>query len=146
MGLILFYTYLMSRSLWIPMLIHCLNNSLSVLMGTLSEEWEEALQPLDTPSSSSRVWLVFAAAGWLLVSVGWALYSSRARLVRIDGSQEPPWQPPFAGVAYPPPGSGTAVSHPLPGLLPTLAVLAGVLAFGLALVWALWPSLLGLSP
>jgi hypothetical protein len=61
------------------------------------------------------------------------LYASRARLVRVDGSGLPPWQPPFPGVAHPPPGSGTAVVHPWPGVLPTLAVLLGVAALVFAL-------------
>jgi len=52
--------------------------------------------------------------------------------VRTDGSGESPWQPPFAGVAHPPPGSGTEVVYSWPGLLPTLAVVAGAIFLGWA--------------
>ena len=168
MGLALYYAYLMTRSLLIPMLIHFLHNSLSVLLDRLPPEWEPVMKPLETGTDTIQVQFIFVAAALLLAAVGWALYSSRARLVRSAGSPEPPWQlpflpeeaelerefarvesspqplwqPPFPGVAYPPPGSGTVVVHPLPHWLPTLAVVAGVIALGFALVWALMPSLL----
>jgi hypothetical protein len=71
----------------------------------------------------------------LAAAVLWAFFASRARLVRVDGSGEPPWQPPFAGVAYPPPGSGTAVVRPWPGVWPTLAVIVGIIFLAGALYW-----------
>ena len=56
-----------------------------------------------------------ASALVLMLAVGLALYQSRARLVRREEPLfVPPWQPPHPGVALPPPGSGTAVSHPWP--------------------------------
>ncbi len=135
MGLALHFTYLMTRSLYVPMLLHFLNNSLSVIADKLPYEARERLENIDT-NPAGIPWPVLAASACLLVAVGWALYASRGRLVRTDGSDLPPWQPPFAGVAHPPPGSGTAVAYPWPGLLPTLAVLGAIIGFGCALYWA----------
>jgi membrane protease YdiL (CAAX protease family) len=134
MGLVLHFTYLMSRSLWVPMLLHFLNNSLSVIADKLPDWGRERAENIDT-NPQGIPWQVLAAAVFLLAAVGWALYSSRGRLVRTDGSDLPPWQPPFPSVAHPPPDSGTAVVYPWPGLLPTCAVITAVVAFGSAVYW-----------
>jgi len=132
LGLVLHSAYLASRSLLIPMLMHFLNNSLAVTAGkVLSAPFTEKLNAVETqPELIPVVW--FVAAGLLAAAVLWAFYSSRGRLVRTDGSGESPWQPPFAGVAHPPPGSGTEVVYSWPGLLPTLAVVAGAIFLGWA--------------
>jgi membrane protease YdiL (CAAX protease family) len=133
MGLVLHFAYLTTRSLWVPMLLHFLNNSLSVLADKILPG---ELQNIDTRPEGIP-WPVTAAAALLAAAVGWALYAGRARLVRVDGSEQPPWQPPYPGVAYPPPGSGTAVVRPWgPGLLPTLAVLLGVALLACAIAFA----------
>ncbi len=134
MGVALHFAYLTTRSLWIPMLLHTLNNSLAVIADKLPDVLKKKLEDAETDPTRIEP-LLYAAAALLLVSVGWALYASRARLARVDGSSLPPWQPPFPGVVYPPEGSGTAVVRPWPGLLPTLAVaisfasLVGVIAW-----------------
>ncbi len=135
MGLALHFSYLMTRSLCVPMLLHFLNNSLSVIADKLPHVARERLEDIDT-NPAGIPWQVLAASACLLVAVGWALYASRGRLVRTDGTDLPPWQPPYAGVAHPPPGSGTSVVYPWPGLWPTLAVLAGILLFAGAVYWA----------
>jgi membrane protease YdiL (CAAX protease family) len=132
MGMVLHFSYLMTRSLWVPMLLHFLNNSLSVLgdkLDKLPGLSGERIKSIDT-NPESLPWQLLAASACVLAAVGWALYTSRGRLVRTDGSGLPPWQPPYAGVAHPPPGSGTAVVYPWPGLLPTLAVVVAVVCFG----------------
>ena len=129
------FTYLTTRSLWVPMLLHFLNNSLSVIADKLPEVGRERLENIDT-NPAGIPWQVLAASACLLAAVGWAFYSSRGRLVRIDGSDLPPWQPPYPGVAHPPPDSGTEVVYPWPGLLPTLAVIAAVAGLGCAFWWA----------
>jgi membrane protease YdiL (CAAX protease family) len=135
LGAILHTAYVLSRSLMVPMLMHFLNNSLAVAGGKLlPEPFRAKLDAVETQSEAIP-WLWFVAAGVLAAAVLWAFYASRARLVRVDGSAEPPWQPPYAGVAHPPPGSGTAVVSRWPGLLPTLAVLAGLAALGCAVYW-----------
>jgi membrane protease YdiL (CAAX protease family) len=121
MGLALHFAYVTSRSLWVPMLLHFLNNSLAVVADKLPDPLKSQLEHAEVAPDRIDP-LVYVAAALLLVAVGWALYASRTRLVRVDGSDEPPWQPPFPGVAHPPVGSGTAVRPRWPGVLPLLAV------------------------
>jgi membrane protease YdiL (CAAX protease family) len=131
MGLVLHYSYLTTRSMLAPMLLHFLNNATSVLGAVLGEETAK----VDAAPEEIALSL-YVSAFVLLIAVGLALYQSRARLVRVaEPFIEPPWQPPYPGVALPPPGSGTAVSHPWPH--PAILALV-VLAFGcFATVFAL---------
>jgi membrane protease YdiL (CAAX protease family) len=135
LGLALHYSYLTTRSLWIPMLLHFLNNSLSVIADKLPEVGRKQMENIDT-NPASIPWQVMAASAFLLAAVGWALYSSRGRLARTDGSDLPPWQPAYPGVAHPPVGSGTSLVYPWPGLWPSLAVLLAVVGFGCAVYWS----------
>jgi membrane protease YdiL (CAAX protease family) len=128
-GLWLHFVYLTTRSLWMPMLLHALNNSLSVLATHV-----EVLKTVDENVGDLPLH-VFAAAAVLLAAVGYALYQSRARLASVIGDGPPPWRPPYPGVEYPPPGSGTRVVHPLPSAAAVLAVLAALAAF-VACCWA----------
>jgi membrane protease YdiL (CAAX protease family) len=133
-GIALHYLYLTSRSLFIPMLVHFLNNSLAVIGDKLPDPLGPKFANVEThPEGIPWVW--FLVSAFLVAAVVWAFYTSRGRLVRTDGSDLPPWQPPFPGVAHPPPGSGTEVVYPWPGVLPTLAVIAAVVAFGCTLFW-----------
>lgn len=135
LGVVLHSAYVASRSLLIPMLMHYLNNSLAVFSYKFLGGLSPRLQVIETKPEQIP-WLWFLAAACLGAAVLWAFYTSRGRLARIDGSDEPPWQPPFPGVAHPPRNSGTAVVYPWPGLLPTLAVVGSVAAFVCALCWA----------
>jgi hypothetical protein len=134
LGLVLHSAYVASRSLVIPMLMHFLNNSIAVAGFKLLETYSPKLRIVET-NPEQLPWSWFAAAAVLGAAVLWAFYSCRARLVRVDGSGEPPWQPAFPGVAHPPPDSGTAVVSPWPGVLPTVAVVAGVAALAVAVYW-----------
>ena len=69
-----------------------------------------------------------AGAGLLLVTVGWALHRSRARLASLV-EDWPVWQPPFPGVAHAPVASGTRVECPWPGWLVAAAVLLAFAVF-----------------
>jgi membrane protease YdiL (CAAX protease family) len=122
MGLWLHFIYLTTRSLWVPMLTHFLNNSVAVVAGHFA-----VLEGVDNPAAVPP--LVYAASALLLAGVGWALYQSRARLVAADGDGPPPWRSPFPGVEYPPPGSGTRVVHPTPAAVPAAVAVAGFLLF-----------------
>jgi membrane protease YdiL (CAAX protease family) len=121
MGLWLHFMYLTTRSLWMPMMVHFLNNSLSVVSSRVPvlREIEKASLPL----------YLFVGAAALLLAVGLALYGSRCRLAADDGRRPPDWQPAYPGVEYPPPESHTRVTHPLPSPAAFLAVLLGALAF-----------------
>jgi membrane protease YdiL (CAAX protease family) len=122
LGLWLHFVYLTTRSLWMPMLLHFLNNSLAVIAPRTT-----ALSAIDEPEGIP--WVVFAAAGVLLAAVAWALYQSRARLVALDGTEPPPWRPAYPGVEYPPPGSETRVAHPRPSWAAVVAAVAGFAVF-----------------
>jgi membrane protease YdiL (CAAX protease family) len=121
MGLWLHFVYLTTRSLWMPILLHFLNNSLSVLSVRL-----DFLNALDLPLDKVG-WHLPAATLAALLAVGWALYQSRSR---IEGGF---WRPANPGVEYPPEESGARVVHPMPSLAAILVALAGLAAFGVSL-------------
>jgi hypothetical protein len=124
MGLYLHFTYLATRSLWVPVLLHFLNNSLAVV-----EPRIPVLKAIDADPATAPVHL-FATAAILLTVVIWALYTSRARLApgRAAGDS-PPWQPPAPGVEYPPAGSGLTVVHPRPSAVAVGLTLLALAAF-----------------
>jgi hypothetical protein len=88
-------------------------------------------QPPATPWDRLTLAAVLASAALLLAASLWALYQSRARLAGTT------WQPPYAGVALPPPESDTRIVSPRPSVPAMLAVLAGLGLFGVALAAAL---------
>jgi membrane protease YdiL (CAAX protease family) len=131
MGLWLHFVYLTTRSLWLPMLLHFLNNSLSVLEPRLHLPPQlMAAKPQDIPLT------VYGSALLLLVGVAYALYQSRARLATKSPEQVLSWRPAFEGVEYPPPNSGTQVVHPSPSLAATALAGVGFLLF--VLTFAAW--------
>jgi membrane protease YdiL (CAAX protease family) len=126
-GAILHYVYWTTRSLWLPMLLHTLNNSLAIL----AIQWGDAL-PESAQDALTRdhfpPWL-YVGAVVLLAAVGFALYQCRSRLAAAAGDGPPPWHPPHPGVEYPPPGSGTKVVHPRPSPLALAVSAGGILVF-----------------
>jgi membrane protease YdiL (CAAX protease family) len=122
-GLALHYVYRTTRSLWVPMLLHTLNNSLSVIVTRLPQ-----LKEFDSAPGTAFPVAVFVSAAVLVVVIGWVLWQSRARLVAPEG--EEPWRPPYPGVEYPPAHSDTRVAHPRPSGFATLATLGALVAFG----------------
>jgi membrane protease YdiL (CAAX protease family) len=131
MGALLHVTYLATRSLWVPVLLHFLNNTLTVLalLGVRTLRGLEA----DPAEVSAVVYLL----GFALTGVGmWALWSARGRLVPADAVPDPdgpqPWRQEFPGVELPPAQSGVVVRHRLPNPLAfalTLAALGGLLYY-----------------
>lgn len=122
MGLWLHFVYLTTRSLWLPMMLHALNNSLAVVAGHIS-----GLEKLDEAGGIPIVVLI--ASFVLLAGVAYALYQSRARLGPERPDQIVLWRPAFEGVEYPPPDSGTRVIHPALSATALLAVLGAFLLF-----------------
>jgi membrane protease YdiL (CAAX protease family) len=122
MGLFLHFVYLTSRSLWLPMLLHFLNNSFAVVASRF-----DTLKVVDANPATVPLF-VYGAAGILMACVAWALYESRARLQTIPGSGFS-WQPPYPGVQYPPPGADTKVVHPWPSLTATAVAVGGFVLF-----------------
>jgi hypothetical protein len=122
MGVGLHFVYQMTRSLWIPILLHFLNNSASVLL--------QRFPDLDALDEHPVHFLpLYAGAAILAAAVAYAFYQSRARLVPALTGARYHWQPDFPGVEYPPPGSGTVVAHRLPSPLALSLAAAGFLVF-----------------
>jgi len=123
MGLWLHYVYLTTRSLWMPILVHALNNSLAILSVKLPAlgAMNEGVQAAATGPWSGQV-LPILAFVVLFVAAGWALYRTRGQLVGPGD-----WRPPFLSVDCPPPGVGVEVGHarlgPAGALLVCLAFL-----------------------
>jgi uncharacterized protein len=103
MGLCLHFAYLMTRSVWIPVLLHFLNNSLAVLAASVHEgDW--AYTAAQTPAPGH-----YLTAVVLCLAVACALYRSRARVTPGRSGPVPGWSPPYPGVQSPPAGSGMIV-------------------------------------
>jgi membrane protease YdiL (CAAX protease family) len=128
MGVLLHFVYLTTRSLLMPMLLHFLNNSAAVILGSIP-----ALGALDK-AQPGDVLSLYSGAAVLLVGVCWAFYQSRARLVR---EEEAAWQPAYPGVACPPPDSGTHIETPALSEGSVVGVLAGLAAFIVGLIMAM---------
>lgn len=130
MGLWLHFIYLMTRSLYVPILVHFLNNSLAMV-----ELHVPALASLDAPPGGWPREVVLPLVGTTLLLLGvvaWALHRSRARLVGVEGGSTV-WQPMCRPVETPPEGSGVRVMTPTPSLVSVVLVLAALAAFGWAL-------------
>lgn len=102
-GIALHLTYLATRSLLVPIMLHMANNSLGIL--TMHNP---ALASLDIPAQQIP-WHVYFAAALLVATVAVAFYKSRAMLVDDPSSSAPPWDPSFPGVELPPSDSSTRV-------------------------------------
>src|SRR5579875_818983 len=138
LGLWLHFVYLTTRSLLLPMLLHFLNNSLSVSLSALASRFPQS-QGLDTDPQAVPVSVCLAAL-FLLASVAYALYQSRARLAVKSPEQLFFWRPTFEGVEYPPAGSGMKVVHPWPSPLAAVLAVSGFLLFILACVAWIYPE------
>jgi membrane protease YdiL (CAAX protease family) len=93
LGLFLHFVYLTSRSLFLPVLLHFLNNSFAV-----SASRFKALAEVDKNPASLPLVIYLAGIG-LVLTVSWALYFSRVRF--RDERTGAPWKPAFPGVAWP---------------------------------------------
>ena len=132
MGFWLHFVYLTTRSLWLPMLLHFLNNSLAVLVTRAPSLEVIEAEPGDIPV------YVYLAALLLLAGAAYALYQSRARLRSQSPDQLYLWRPAYEGVEYPPPHVGMYVAHPRPSLAASAAAAGGFVLFVLAcLAWVM---------
>jgi membrane protease YdiL (CAAX protease family) len=123
MGVGLHYFYLTTRSLLIPSLMHFLNNALAVILPSIS-----GLAALGRDENQGeRSLALYSGAMVLLFAVCFVLYQSRPRL-RSDGPG-PAWQPPYPGVALPPPDSGTHLETARLSQVSLALLAAGIAAF-----------------
>lgn len=125
MGIVLHFSYLMTRSILTPMLIHFFNNSIAVL--SISDNVDVPFAKSLEAAFDFRPWLMSATAAFVLLSAGAALYNSRVRFWTSDGLEAP--KAPYPHVEYPPAGSRYDV-HPGPvSPLHMLAMIVSVAAF-----------------
>ncbi len=127
MGIPLHLVYLATRSLWLPILIHILNNSAAVVHDKIPG-LDQVLPALDILSPP-----MVASASLLFLAVGWTLYVSRARLVHSEDAGVYPWRPSFPGVEHPPDEANAILHRPNPSLLCWAIVFLALLGFGWAI-------------
>jgi membrane protease YdiL (CAAX protease family) len=128
MGLFLHWSYLATRSLLVPMILHLANNSLAILALHFS-----VLHVLNVPGEKIP-WYVYGAALLGLATVGWAFFTSRAQLVEDPAAGRIPWEPAYIGPELPPAGRTTKVRQRSPNPLAWLGAIAGFVVFGAASV------------
>ena len=128
-GIYLHFVYWTTRSLWMPMLLHFLNNSLSVLAGSTDGRRLPLVHDLEVAAGNQPLILGIGALA-LLVVVCYALYQSRARVV--VAADPASWQPAYPGVAHPPAGSGALMVHPGLSALSQSLVIGAAALFGAA--------------
>ena len=112
MGAYLHFVYLASRSLWVPILLHLLNNGIvttSVLHPDLYAMWER----FEADPKGFRGIMDLASLG-LLVFVSAALWTSRPEVIPVkpkDGGGAKEWEPEYPGVSAPPPGAPAKLGY-----------------------------------
>lgn len=102
MGAYLHFVFLASRSIWVPIGLHALNNGLGVLM-------EIGQMPKPDPPEEF-VPVMYLASFALLVFVGVALWVSRARVTgsALAASE---WTPEYPGISAPPANTGLTLTE-----------------------------------
>jgi hypothetical protein len=108
MGIALHFTYRMSRCLWVPVLIHTLNNSLAGLLELRILDPDRLTRAMDHHTASLGV----MALG-LLIFAGLAMWSTRGQVVDSHGEVAATGH---EGVMVPPQSSGLSVVHGVPNL------------------------------
>jgi len=125
--------YLATRSLWVAIAVHGINNGLAVIH--VNEGLFPVLKPLEDILNGDRMGavLLVGSAAFLFGAVCYALYETRCKLVPATAGM-PVWEPPdAAGVELPPPQSGTVVAHDPLSPVSVSLVLVGAIAFGAVL-------------
>jgi uncharacterized protein len=110
MGAYLHFVYLASRSIWVPILLHMLNNGLAILI-IMNSDLYVAAERYKINSEGLRSVTELAALG-LLVFASVALWTSRAvvtKKVPVEGTEPADFD--YPRIAVPPPESGASVKY-----------------------------------
>jgi membrane protease YdiL (CAAX protease family) len=75
-GVYLHLAYLASGTIWIPILVHSLNNSLSILAMQYAAQASQS-----TPAVMEIPWTTYGGGVFLLAAVGWCFFTTRVRPV-----------------------------------------------------------------
>jgi uncharacterized protein len=139
LGVAIHGAYVATRSIWVAMALHFMNNGLGVVHLYFKGHPLAVLQPFEDvfEHGSLGLKILFAAVSVLLfATVAYAFYQTRCKLVAVDPTL-PVWEPPSrSGVELPPRNSGTVVAHERLSPTSTALVLAGAVVFGLVLWFA----------
>lgn len=98
MGAYLHFVYLAARSIWAPVLLHLLNNSVAMVF-TLKD-----MEIQLNPAVNEYTGVIYLSSFSLVLFASVALWTSRTR-VFAGGDREPTWQPEYPGISAPPPGA-----------------------------------------
>jgi hypothetical protein len=103
MGAYLHFVYLASRSIWVPIILHVVNNGVAVLIALAEDAEPKPLAPIYYLVSFSLV---------LFASI--ALWTGRAEIQPVRGNEEdwwagPSWKPEYPGISAPPPEAAAEV-------------------------------------
>jgi hypothetical protein len=130
MGGYLHFVYLATRSLWIPVLLHMLNNSFAILASRYGVVEKLNANPHDLAP------ILYLACFALLLFGSVALWTSRARLESVgrdaeDWRDDPGWKPEYPGISIPPPEAANQVPIVYSAVSP-VAVIFTMLSFAVA--------------
>jgi membrane protease YdiL (CAAX protease family) len=99
MGAYLHFVYLASRSIWVPIILHVVNNGVAVLI-TLAQVGPAQLDV--EPKPLAPIYYLVSFSLVLFASI--ALWTGRAEVQGIRGSEAAPdWKPEYPGISAPPP-------------------------------------------
>jgi membrane protease YdiL (CAAX protease family) len=111
MGAYLHFTYLATRSIWVPILLHALNNSvamLAILSGLVVQL---------NPAVNELTHVIYLTSFSLVLFASVALWTSRpkpegpeADTPNVKADVPPAWEPEYPGVSAPPPNSGQTLT------------------------------------
>lgn len=135
LGLLLHLSYIWTRSLLVPMVLHVMNNSLSMLQFAKDGPDMSFLVSMQSASVESPI-MFFGGLSGLLVLCGLALNLCRPSVIATRVGTDP-WCVPFATVSLPPKDSGSGLKYPFPGLASWMSFVLGVILFAACLYFAL---------
>lgn len=124
MGAYLHFVYLATRSIWVPVLLHALNNSLAMLAILYG------VQVQLNPAENKLTGVTYLASFSLVAFASVALWTSRPQRV-APGVREVTWQPEYPGISHPPPDADAILARQPPSAAAVTLALAsfGVLAY-----------------
>ena len=128
MGAYLHFVYLASRSIWVPILLHAMNNCVSILLVL-------TLKPDQLDQDKPVPLIVTLVAFSLMLFGSVALWTSRARLEPVLHEndawwEDSGWKPEYPGISTPPADANMRLGY---AMVSPVAVIFTVLSFGVLL-------------
>jgi membrane protease YdiL (CAAX protease family) len=125
MGAYLHFTYLATRSIWVPILLHAMNNGFAVLLAL-------TLKQPDPDDVKAVPLVVYLVAFSLMIFGSVALWTSRAQLepvLRENDAwwEDSGWKPEYPGISAPPVEANMRLSY---AVVSPVAVIFTVVSFG----------------